>query len=380
MVTVKQVNGDKKGMRDFLEIPYSLYKDEKNWCPPLRFERKIFFSPKNPFMKHSEVAFFVAYKENQPIGRVTAHRDDNYDNFYNTRQGFFGFYESIECDEVAEKLMQSCEEWITSKGMDSLMGPFNFSTNHEVGFLTKGFDRPPVIMMPYTKPHYPDQLFKLGYKKEKELLAFWVDRDTEKPELFTVMAKRIARELEDSYEIRTLNMENLKSELKIILDIYNEAWNKNWGFVPMTEEEIDDMASQLKHIAQPDYIYILNCEGEPAAFLLGLPDINNALIHIKSGKLFPTGIFKLFSHRKYIQTGRILLMGVKSQFRHQGLDVLIYNRMIDDMFTKVSKQIKSAELSWILEDNQVMVNTLKSMNADPYKRYLIVKKCLDARK
>ncbi|MDA0692824.1 MAG: hypothetical protein O3C58_13275 [Nitrospinae bacterium] len=376
MVMVKQVNGDKKGMRDFLELPYFLYKNDKNWCPPLRLERKEFFSKKNPFMNHSEVCFFVAYKGNQPVGRVTAHRDDNYDKFYKTRQGFFGFYESIESEEVAEKLMNSCEQWVRSGEMDSLIGPFNFSTNHEVGFLIQGFDRPPVIMMPYTKPYYPDQLFKLGYKKEKELLAFWVDRNTETPELFTVMAKRIARELEGSYEIRTLHMANLKSELKIILDIYNEAWNKNWGFVPMTEAEIDNMAKQLKHFAQSEFIYILNKDDEPAAFLLGLPDMNDVLIRIKSGKLFPTGIFKLLSYRKYIQTGRILLMGVKSRFRNQGLDVLLYNRLIGDIITKDPKQIKGLELSWILEDNQVMVNILKSMNADPYKRYLILKKSI----
>jgi len=376
MVMVKQVNGDKKGMQDFLELPYFLYKNDKNWCPPLRFERKEFFSKKNPFMNHSEVCFFVAYKDNKPVGRVTAHRDDIYDNYYDTRQGFFGFYESIENGEVAEQLMLACENWIKTQGMDSLMGPFNFSTNHEVGFLTQGFDRPPVIMMPYTKAYYPEQLRQLGYKKEKELLAFWVDRNTETPEIFTVMAKRIARELEGSYEIRTLKMAELKPELKIILDIYNEAWNKNWGFVPMTEAEIDDMASQLKYFAQPEFIYILNKDDEPAAFLLGLPDINNALIHIKSGKLFPTGIFKLLSYRKYIQTGRILLMGVKSQFRNQGLDLLLYNRLIGDAMTKGPKQIKDLELSWILEDNHVMVNTLKSMNADPYKRYLILKKSI----
>jgi len=376
MVIVKQVTGDKKGMKDFLEFPYSLYKNDEHWCPPLRFERKDFFSPKNPFMKHSEVGFFVAYKDNRAVGRVTAHRDDIYDKFYNTRQGFFGFYETIESDEVAEKLMLACEDWIKTRGIDSLMGPFNFTTNHEVGFLIKGFDRPPVIMMTYTKRYYPDQLQKLGYKKEKELIAFWVDRNTEKPEFFTVMAKRIAREIEGAYEIRTMNMADFKSELKIILDIYNEAWNKNWGFVPMTAEEIDDMARQLKDIIQPEYIYFLYKDQEPAAFLLCLPDINNVLIRIKSGKLFPTGIFKLLFFKKYIQTGRILLMGVKSQFRNQGLDVLIYNRMIEDMFSKVPKSIKSAEMSWILEDNHVMVNILKTMNADPYKRYLIVKKSL----
>ena len=376
MVIVKQINGDKKGMKAFLDLPYSLYKNDKHWCPPLRLERKEFFSHKNPFMKHSEVGFFVAYKDNQPVGRVTAHRDGIYDDFYKTRQGFFGFYESIEDDKVSGELMNSCENWIKSRRMDSLMGPFNFTTNHEVGFLIKGFESPPVIMMPYTKPYYPDQLYKQGYKKEKELLAFWVDRNTEKPELFTVMAKRVAKELEGTYEIRTLNMAKLKSELKIILDIYNEAWNKNWGFVPMTEEEIDAMAHQLKHFALPDFIYTLYKDEEPAAFLLALPDINNVLIQIKSGKLFPTGIFKLLFSQKYIKTGRVLLMGVKSQFRHQGLDFLLYNRLIEDSITKGPKQIMDIELSWILEDNVVMINILKTLNANPYKRYLILKKSL----
>lgn len=376
MVSVKQVTGDKKGMRDFLELPYSLYKNDKNWCPPLRFERKEFFSKKNPFMEHSEVDFFVAYQDNQPVGRVTAHRDEIYDKFYETRQGFFGFYESIDSDEVAEKLMLSCEDWIKSRGINNLMGPFNFTTNHEVGFLIQGFDSPPVIMMTYTKPYYPDLLYKLGYKKRKELIAFWVDRDTITPELFTVMAKRIAREIEGSYKIRTLDMANFKAEIKIILDIYTEAWNKNWGFVPMTKAEIDEMAHQLKNIMHPEYIYFVYKDDEPAAFLLCLPDINNALIHIKSGKLFPTGIFKLLAYKKYIKAGRVLLMGVKTQFRNQGLDVLIYDRMIKDMRSKVPEQVKGAELSWILEDNHVMVNILKTMNANPYKRYLILDKSL----
>ena len=214
MVIVKQVNDERKGMKDFLELPYSLYRNDKNWCPPLRYERKLFFSDKNPFMKHSEVGFFVAYKDNKPVGRVTAHRDDIYDNLYQTRQGFFGFYESIENDHVSRELMSSCENWIKSRRMDSLMGPFNFTTNHEVGFLIKGYESPPVIMMPYTKSYYPNHLAILGYKKEKELLAFWIDKKTEIPELFPVMAKRVAKEIEGTYEIRNLNMAKLKSELK----------------------------------------------------------------------------------------------------------------------------------------------------------------------
>lgn len=380
MVTVEQVNDSKKGMKDFLVLPYSLYKTDKNWCPPLRFERKNFFSKKNPFMNHAEIGFFVAYKDNRPVGRVTAHRDDIYDNFYQTRQGFFGFYESIECNETAEKLMRACENWIKSRGMNSLIGPLNFSTNHEVGFLIKGFDRPPAIMMPYTKSYYPNQLAGLGYKKEKELLAFLIEKTMTVPEPFTVMArrisvmaKRISRKLQETYSIKTLNMADLKSELNIILDIYNEAWNKNWGFVPMTAEEIDAMARELKYIANPDFIYILYQQEKPAAFLLALPDINNALIHINSGKLFPAGIFKLLSFGKYITSGRVLLMGVKKQFRNKGFDLILYSRLIEE----AQKQLNRMEMSWILEDNRAMVNILKNLNADPYKRYLILKKSLD---
>jgi len=264
--------------------------------------------------------------------------------------------------------------------MDSLMGPFNFSTNHEVGFLIKGFDRPPAIMMPYTKSYYPNQLAGLGYKKEKELLAFLIEKTMETPEPFTVMARRIAvmakrisRKLQGTYTIKTLNMADLKPELNIILDIYNEAWNKNWGFVPMTAEEIDVMARELKYIATPNYIFTLYQEEKPAAFLLALPDINSALIRVKSGKLFPTGIFKLLSLRKYVTSGRVLLMGVKRQFRNKGFDLLLYSRLIDE----AQKQLSSMEMSWILEDNRAMVNILENLNAEPYKRYLILKKSLD---
>lgn len=380
MVTVEQVNASKKGMKDFLELPYWLYKGDKNWCPPLRFERKKFFSKKNPFMNHAEIGFFVAYQDNRPVGRVTAHRDDIYDKFYQTRQGFFGFFESIECDQTAGKLMLACENWIKSRSMDSLMGPFNFSTNHEVGFLIKGFDRPPAIMMPYTKSYYPNQLADLGYKKEKELLAFLIEKTMATPEPFTVMARRIAamakrisRKLQGAYTIKTLNMADLKSEINIILNIYNEAWNKNWGFVPMTVEEIDAMARALKNFANPDFIYILYQEEKPTAFLLALPDVNNALIHIESGKLFPIGIFKLLFYRKYITSGRVLLMGVKKQFRNKGFDLLLYSRLIEE----AQKQLGSMEMSWILEDNRAMVNILENLNAEPYKRYLILKKSLD---
>lgn len=361
-------------MQDFINLPYSIYSNDKNWCPPLKIERKKFFSDKNPFMLHSRVAYFVAYKENRPIGRVTSHIDEIYNSYYNTQQGFFGFFESIESLEVAEKLMYSAEKWIKASGINSILGPFNFSTNHEVGFLTKGFEMPPVLMMPYTKKYYPVLLYKLGYQKEKELIAYWLGDVTEVPKIVARSVEKISKKFGDSIKIRNIDMKNLNSELSIILDIYNEAWSKNWGFVPMTDKEITEMARELKLIANPDVTFILFKNGKPAAFLIALPDINQVLMNIKNGKLFPSGIFKLLFLRKKIKTIRVSLMGVKSKYRKLGLDFLVINRVFKDGLEKTP--YRSVEMSWILEDNALMNRIFERLKADPYKRYIVLKKKL----
>ncbi len=323
-------------------------------------------------MRHSEVAFFVAYENGRPVGRVTAHIDHIFDEYYKLKQGFFGFFESIDSKDVAQGLMDASEQWIRAKGISSIMGPFNFSTNHEIGFLIKGFDQPPVIMMPYTQPYYPDLFYKMGYQKEKELIAYFLNDVKTIPESFTKLANRLTKRFGESVKIRNLDVKNFKSELNIILDIYNDAWLKNWGFVPMTDYEIDAIASQLRLFADTNFIYLLYKEDEPAAFLLALPDINQALIHVKNGKLFPTGVFKYLSAKRNIETGRILLMGVKSKYRKLGLDVLLYHQIFKDGLSQST--YSNIEMSWILEDNTNMINILDNLQAQPYKRYVIVKK------
>ena len=374
MTIVKQVNEDAKGMKDFINLPYSLYKEEKFWCPPLRFERKQFFSNKNPFMKHSQVAYFVAYQDDIPNGRVTAHIDENYNRHHHATQGFFGFYESIDDSEVAKELMYASENWVKSKGMNSIMGPFNFSTNHEIGFLIKGFENPPVVMMPYTKEYYPEQLYELGYEKKKELIAYWFDKKKKIPETFSRLALRISKKYGDTVKIRTLDKKCLNSDLKTLLNIYNEAWSSNWGFVPMNVEEIDQVAHQLKAFADTNHIYILYKNDDPAACLLALPNINEVLIHLKDGTLLPTGIFKFFSMRKNIKTLRLLMMGVKPEYQKLGFDFLLYNQFLKFAFDE--NIYTQMETSWILEDNVEMINILKNQYADPYKRYVVLGKAL----
>lgn len=375
MIIVKHVNHDRRGMKDFIDLPYSLYRNDKNWCPPLKIERKRFFSNKNPFMLHSSVAYFVAYQGNRPVGRVTSHIDKIYNSYYNTRQGFFGFFESIENLETAEKLLSAAENWIKERGINSILGPFNFSTNHEVGFLTKGFERPPFIMMPYTKKFYPEMLYKLGYHKEKELIAYWLSNVTDVPEIVAKSSKKISEKFSDSVEIRNLDVKRLDSELNLVLDIYNEAWSKNWGFVPMTDKEISETAQELKFIANPDITFILYKDRKPAAVLIGLPDINQVLIKIKDGKLLPSGIFKLLFLRKNINHMRVTIMGVKGEYRKQGLDFLLINQVFREGLNKTP--YRSVEMSWILEDNILMNRIFKRLNAEPYKKYVILKKRLE---
>ncbi|MFQ5559758.1 MAG: hypothetical protein ACE5FU_04115, partial [Nitrospinota bacterium] len=305
MITVVDVTKKKRGMRDFIDLPYHLYSLDKNWCPPLKIERKRFFSDKNPFMQHSSVAYFVAYEGPSPVGRVTAHIDAEYNKYYKTRQGFFGFYESIESPSVATTLLAAAENWILEQGIDSITGPCNFTTNHEVGFLTEGFNRPPMLLMPYTKSYYPDLFYSLGYKKEKELLAYWLGDVPRTPKNVTESARKISEKLKGTIDIRHIDMKNLKSELKIVLDIYNEAWSKNWGFVPMTDAEISETASELKLFVNPNLTFILYKDRTPAAVLLALPDIHQVLMKIRDGKLLPFGIFKLLFERKNISRMRV---------------------------------------------------------------------------
>jgi len=376
VISVERVDRDRRGMRAFIDLPYRLYEEDVHWVPPLRLERRRFFSSRNPFLKHGRVACFLARRGGQVVGRVTAHVDDLYNRCRNgTTQGFFGFYESVEDIAVARELMEAAETWLRSRGMNVVMGPFNFSTNHEVGFLTEGFDYPPAVLMPHTKPYYPGLFHQLGYGMEKELLAYWLGDVTEPTRSIGRVADRVLRRWGDRIEIRNMTKRGLASQLRIVLDVYNEAWGRNWGFVPMTEEEIADMARDLKLTVDPDITFIIYIDGEPAAFLIGLPDINRALAHVPDGRLLPTGIFRLFSSLRRLTTIRVPLMGVKSRYRKQGLDLLLYHLVFRDSLTKTP--YRNVEMSWILEDNMMMRSALRRMGAHVYKRYAILGKSLE---
>jgi hypothetical protein len=368
---VQQVNDSRRGMRDFVSFPYGLYRRDGNWCPPLRLERKRFFSPHNPFVRRNRIAFFVAYDRDRPVGRVTAHIDDGHNLHWHSRHAFFGFYESADNMEVSEGLMQSAEAWARSNGMRALSGPYNFNTKQEVGFLEEGFEAPPVLMMPYTKKYYLELFRQLGYRKEKALLSY---RFSSKPEALDRIEERLLRRHGDSIRIVPLNRRDLQSEHGFILDIYNDAWSRNWGFIPMTEEELSYLIREMKPFGDVNFVYKLYKDGEPAAFMLNLPNINEVLMKIRSGRLLPTGIFRLLLHRRLIRSGVIVIMGVKSRYHRLGLDALLVQRLIQDRWRRPG--VNALETTWILEDNFDMIRSLRYLGAEPIKRYAILQKDL----
>jgi len=370
-IKIVEVTNNKKGMKDFINVQYAVYKNDENWVPPLRLERKMFFGKKNPFYEHAEVAFFVAYRDENPVGRVTAHIDHNYNERYDTIQGFFGFFECEERTETAELLMDTAEKWVKEKKCDSIIGPMNFSTNNEVGFLQDGFDRPPVIMMTYTKKYYLEIFENMSYKMEKVLNAYWFGDVQKTPEIITGYAEKLKKKYGEKITMRNIDLKNLKSEIDIVLDIFNEAWSDNWGFVPMTEGEIKNMADELKMVADSKLTFIMYKDDEPVAFLIGLPDLYEVLGKIKDGRILPVGVFKLLFGRKNIKTVRVLLMGVRKKYRKLGLDFLMYQSVFEDGY---EEGYRNVEMSWILDDNKNMNSTLQKIGADLYKKYVIYKK------
>ena len=367
-LNIKEVK-TKKDLMEFIKFPWKIYKDNKNWVPPLIMERKDFFNKdKNPFFKHAEVVFYLAEKNEKIAGRIAGIVNHNHIEFQNEKAGFFGFFECVEDYEVAKILLDTVRNWLRSKGMQIMRGPANFSSNEEWGFFLKGFDSPPVFMMSYNPKYYLDFMERYGMRKAKDLYAYFIDKNSPPPQRVVRMAERIKQKGEIT--IRSVSMKNLKNEAKKIKAIYNSAWSKNWGFIPMTDEEFDHMGDGLKKIVDPNLVFIAEVDGKPAGFSLAVPNINQVLRKI-NGKLFPFGLFKLLWHTKIknkINGLRIITMGVVPEFQKRGIDTLFY---VETYNVGVKRGYSWAEMSWVLEDNVKMNRVLDLLGAKLYKKYRI---------
>jgi len=366
-VEIKTVSSKKDLMR-FIKFPWAIYKDDPNWVPPLIMDRKKLLDKKqNPFFQHAEMEMFLAYKDGQLVGRIAAITNENHNKFHEDNVGFFGFFESEDNTDTAKALLDSVKSWLEQKGKDGMMGPMNPSTNDEVGLLVDGFDTPPYVMMCHNPVYYKNLIEGYGLKKAKDLWTWYYDiRKKGFPEKLVRIAEK-AKE-RSGIKTRNLKLKNLKSELELVLEVYNNAWSRNWGFVPMTREEILHAADDLKQIADEDYLYLAEKDGKPIAFSVTLPNINEVLIKIRNGKLFPSGLFKLLTGMKKIKNVRVLMLGVVKEYQNAGLGSIFY---METFQTGMRKGVNGGELSWILEDNVPMNKAAELMGAERFKTYRV---------
>ncbi|MCH8125229.1 N-acetyltransferase [candidate division KSB1 bacterium] len=367
-IIVKPVSS-KVDKRKFILLPWDIYKDDSNWVAPLIMDqKKLLDTNKNPFYQHAQIQCFLAYKSNEIVGRIAAIINDNHNNFHQENTGFFGFFESRNDPNISKALFEAAESWIREKGMVRMRGPVNPSINDTCGLLVDAFDSPPVVMMTYN-PSYYSQLFEsFGLQKSKDLLAYYLS----KTNIELGKIKRVVSIIKKKYniELRSIDMKHFKRDVNIVKDVYNEAWEKNWGFVPMTDAEMDHMAKELKPIIIPELALFAFINDQPVGFSLSLPDLNQALAKI-NGRLIPFGLPKILWYSRKIDMIRVIILGIRKKFRKSGIDSLFY---LETYSRGVNIGMSRGEFSWILEDNYPMRHTLEKIGSKIYKTYRIFDK------
>ena len=372
-VTVRPVMSY-RDMGKFIDVPWHVYANDPLWAPPLRLERRFHFSRFNPFFKHGEWQAWVAYQNGQPVGRISAQIDSLHRERYGADSGHFGLLECIDDSEIFAALILNAEAWLASRQTRHVSGPFNLSINQECGILVDGFDTPPVIMMPHSPRWYGRLLEEQGYLPVKDLLAYKVRVDFEIPRIMQVLINRFSSKV----TLRTLKRNHFDEEMETLRDIFNDAWSENWGFIPFTREEFAELGTSLRLLLPDEFIQIAEVDGKAAAFMVGLPNLNEVLIEL-NGSLFPFGWIKMIKkiRNKEIRTGRIPLMGVRKQFHNTPLGLALACLVIDaPRQAGIARGIEEVEMSWILEDNLAMRSILDSIGSEQYKRYRIYGKTL----
>jgi hypothetical protein len=375
-IVVKPVT-DKHGKRDFLDVPFTAHAGDSNWVAPLYLEREEHLDPrKNPFFQHAEVQLFVAYKNGKPVGRISAQDDHLRLKTHNDNKGMFGFLDSIDEPEIFRQLVQAAGDWLKARGRTVMIGPFSFSINDEMGLLIDGFDTPPNMMMAHGKPYYAPRMEELGFTKAKDVIAYHYDLSPDSPPILQRVQNRAMAS--GDVTLRPLKLSDMKNEIRLIMDIFNDAWSNNWGFVPWTEAELDKLGKDLKLLVNGHYGYIASYKGEPAAFVVTLPNLND-WIKGMNGRLLPFNWAKLAAQviRKKPTSLRMPLMGVRRKFHNTPTGSALSTLVIEAARKyHVARGGKTAELSWILEDNLPVRRLIETFGGVPYKTYRIYEKAL----
>jgi hypothetical protein len=369
---IREVTG-RKALNTFIRVPWRIYKDDPNWVPPLLAERRDALSPKHPYFKHALWRAWVAYRNGEPVGRISAQIDDLHLKQYDTETGFFGLIEATDDDEVFSALFEAAEAWLRSQGIRHLIGPFNLSINQDLGVLVEGFDSPPYVMTGHAPAYYGPAIERCGYRPAQDLLAYGLDGGTLAiPRVMQALIERSG----DRIKVRSLGSRSNEDELYSMRDIFNDAWENNWNFTPFTAEEFNLVGKEILLAAPKDFIQIAEVDGEDAAFIVLLPNINEAIADL-DGRLLPFGWAKLFWRLKveFPKSARVALMGVRQKYQNTrfgpALAYMIINAVME---AGKAKGLERVEMSWILEHNHGVRNIIESVGGQITKRYRMYEK------
>lgn len=365
-IEIRPINLDKSAERDaFIRFAWDIYKDDKYWVAPLWMDMRARLNRKHPFFEFGDMQLFMAYRDGKPVGRIAAVQNRRYNEVHQCKTGFFGFFECINDQAVANLLFDTAKKWVQERGLNIIHGPASPSSNYDYGLLVDGFDDEPRVLMTYNPQYYVALVENYGFKKTMGLFAYKLAKDNVLKNEKFLRVKDLARE-RSKVRIRQINMKNLKSEVPLIKKIYNTAWENNYGFTPMSDKELDAMVAELKMIAEPKLIHFVESEqGEVLGLALALPDYNYILKQM-NGSLFPFNFLKMFTQKKNIKWMRVVLLGLLPEARNKGIDAILYHELIKN---GMELGYEFAEASWILEHNPGMNRGLQVVNGEVYKTY-----------
>ncbi len=373
-VEIRQVT-DSRDLKAFIEVPWAIYRDDPNWVPPLKFERKGAFSEKNPFFEHARWQAWLAYRDGVPVGRISAQIDSLYLELHDAHTGFFGMIEAPEDPEVFAALFDAAGRWLKEQGMQTALGPFNLGINQEIGCLVEGFNSPPYVMMGHARPYYDTLIEGQGYEKAQDVLSYELTKEMfALPDVVQRMVKRQAARM----KLRQVDRKNKAAELETLRSIFNDAWSANWGFVPFTEKEFNAVGKELFMIMPPEFSWIVEVDGEPAAFMVLIPNLNEVIADL-DGRLLPFGWAKLLWRLRVRspKTARVALMGVRQKYQNTRLGPALAFRSIQALYEPTMKRnMEKMEMSWILEQNKGIRNIIEKVGGVVSKRYRLYRKSL----
>jgi GNAT superfamily N-acetyltransferase len=367
----------RRELKRFVKVPFRLHRDHPQWVPPLVFERMEFLNPKkNPYFEHAEVEFFLAEREGEPVGRISAQVDRRWDEYQGGSDAMFGFFETSEDPEVARALLDAAGEWAAAKGRGRILGPMDFTTNDEIGILVEGHERRPMILEPWHPPYYRELIEGHGFEKTMDVLMWELQfGDLKEGERFDPSIHAAAEKAlhEEGIAIRNMRKRDMAGEVRRFMDVYNEAWGDNWGFVPITDAEVEFQAKNLKQVIDEDWAYMAEKDGEVIGAALTLPDVNQVLAKL-NGRLLPFGWLRFLLGKGKVDQLRVFALGVKHEYRHSGVAAGLYLKHLETAARPGT--IEGGEMGWILETNGPMNRAMEGMGGRVVKRYRLYERAL----